>query len=68
MNVTGSLIYKEFVALKEEVSKHKWYESERAGYDIGWAQALMSWTLKHKSQWIKERPNRLKNYNVSNTN
>ena len=55
MNVTKSSIYKEYLALKEEVNKHKWYESERAGRDVGWAQALIDWTVKFKSKWIQER-------------
>lgn len=55
MNVCDTSIYKEFLALKEEVNKHKWYESERVGHDIGWAQALIDWTLKFKSKWVKER-------------
>lgn len=41
--------------MKEEVLKHKWYESEKAGYDIGFLKALMSWTIKHKTKWLKER-------------
>lgn len=55
MDITKTLLYKEFLALKEEVFKHKWYESERAGRDIGWAQALIDWTLKYKTKWIQER-------------
>lgn len=55
MDIKNTLLYKEFLALKEEVHKHKWYESERAGYDVGWAQALIDWTLKFKSKWIQER-------------
>lgn len=55
MNVCESSIYKEYLALKEEVNKHKWYESERAGRDIGWAQALIDWTIKFKSKWVSER-------------
>lgn len=55
MNIEGTSLYKEFLAQREEIMKHKWYESERAGKDIGWAQALIDWTLKFKSKWIKER-------------
>ena len=55
MNVKESSIYKEYLALREEVNKHKWYESERAGKDVGWAQALIDWTFKFKSKWVKER-------------
>jgi hypothetical protein len=55
VNVKESSIYKEYLALREEVNKHKWYESERAGKDVGWAQALINWTFKFKSKWVKER-------------
>ena len=55
MDIKKTLIYKDFLALKEEVIKHKWYESERAGHDVGWTQALMNWTMKFKSKWIRDR-------------
>lgn len=55
MNIVHTSLYQEFLALKEEVLKHKWYESEKAGRDIGFAQALMNWTCKYKSQWIQNR-------------
>jgi hypothetical protein len=55
VKVTDTSLYKEFLAMKEEVMKHKWYESEKAGYDIGFARALMDWTIRFKTQWIKNR-------------
>lgn len=55
MNIKDTSFYKEFQALKEEVLKHKWYESERAGHDVGFSQALIDWTVKFKSKWMKER-------------
>jgi len=55
VNIESTSLYKEFLAQKEEIMKHKWYESERAGRDIGFARALIDWTLKFKSKWIKER-------------
>lgn len=58
MNVKESSIYKEFLALKEEVNKHKWYESEKAGKDVGWSQAVIDWTFKFKSKWLKEHRNK----------
>lgn len=65
MNIKNTSLYKEFLDLKEEVNKHKWYESERAGKDIGWAQALIDWTLKFKSNWIRERKEKLQIKNNS---
>ena len=32
---------------KEEILAHKWYESERAGHDVGWELALQDWINKH---------------------
>jgi hypothetical protein len=48
-------IYREFLAMKEEIYKHKWYESERAGRDVGFAYALIDWTMKFKNKWILSR-------------
>jgi hypothetical protein len=44
--------------MREEIDKHKWYESERQGKDVGFTYALFDWTMKFKSQWLKERKNR----------
>jgi len=54
VNIQDTSFYKEFMAQREEIMKHKWYESERAGRDIGFGQALIDWTLKFKSKWMKE--------------
>jgi hypothetical protein len=55
MNIGETSLYKEFLAQREEIMKHKWYESERAGHDVGFAYALMNWTIKFKTNWFKER-------------
>jgi hypothetical protein len=49
----NSLLYRHAVAQHEEILKHKWYESEKAGYDIGLARAKTDWTVRHRSQWLK---------------
>ena len=33
--VKNSVLYKEFLAEREEILRHKWIESEKAGKDIG---------------------------------
>ena len=48
-----SSLYRQFQAEREEILKHKWYESERAGHDIGFERALTDWTIKHRSRWLK---------------
>ena len=47
-----SLLYRQFQAEREEVLKHKWIESEKAGHDIGLERATTDWILKHRSQWL----------------
>ena len=32
--------------MKESIEEHKWYESEKAGYDIGWEKASIDWLVK----------------------
>jgi len=53
--VTNSTLYKEFQAEREEILKHKWIESEKAGRDIGFERALTDWIIKHRSNWRKTR-------------
>jgi hypothetical protein len=50
-----SLLYREFQAEREEVLRHKWIESEKAGHDIGLERAMTDWILKHRSQWLKAK-------------
>ena len=53
--VKNSVFYKEFVAEREEILKHKWIESEKAGKDIGFEKALLDWMVKHRSNWREKR-------------
>ena len=50
-----SALYKEFLAEREEILRHKWLESEKAGHDIGFERALLDWIVKHRSHWRRER-------------
>jgi hypothetical protein len=51
----NSVLYKEFLAEREEILKHKWIESEKAGKDIGFEKALLDWIVKHRSNWRAKR-------------
>jgi hypothetical protein len=51
----NSSLYREFRAEREEILKHKWIESEKAGRDIGFEQALTDWIIKHRASWRKTR-------------
>jgi hypothetical protein len=53
--VRKSSLYREFEAEKEEIMKHKWIESQKAGRDIGFERALTDWIIKHRSKWRKSR-------------
>jgi len=51
----NSSLYREFQAERDEILKHKWIESEKAGHDIGFERALTDWIVKHRSKWRKTR-------------
>ena len=51
----NSSLYREFQAEREEILRHKWIESEKAGRDIGFEQALTDWIIRHRSSWRKNR-------------
>jgi len=53
--VKNSSLYQEFLAEREEILKHKWIESEKAGKDIGFERALTDWIVKHRGKWRRSR-------------
>jgi hypothetical protein len=53
--VMNSALYREFLAERDEILRHKWLESEKAGYDIGFERALLDWIVKHRSSWRQSR-------------
>lgn len=46
-----SSLYREFLVEREEILRHKWLESEKAGHDIGFERALLEWIIRYRSQW-----------------
>ena len=67
--VKNSTLYKEFLAEREEILRHKWVESEKAGHDIGFEHALLDWIIKHRSAWLEHRKEQLKaeEFRIPNT-
>ena len=55
LSITDTLIYKEFFAEKQEILRHKWIESEKAGNDIGFNKALVDWIVNHRANWRRYR-------------
>jgi len=53
--VKNSVLYKEFLAEREEILRHKWLESEKIGHDIGFEKALLDWIVKFRSSWREKR-------------
>ena len=54
----NSSVYREFLAERNEILKHKWLESEKVGNDIGFEKALLDWIQKHRSNWRNFRKNK----------
>ena len=42
----------------EEINRHKWLESEIAGYDIGFEAAAEDWLKKHAAVWVAYHANK----------
>jgi len=63
--VTNSVLYKEFLAERDEILRHKWIESEKVGRDIGFEKALLDWILKYRSSWRSSRARSLKEQNTA---
>lgn len=51
----NSTLYREFLAERDEILRHKWIESEKYGRDIGFEKALLDWMLKHRTPWRQAR-------------
>ena len=51
----NSTLYREFQAERDEILRHKWIESEKAGHDIGFERALTDWIMKYRAKWRKTR-------------
>ncbi len=49
--IKRSSLYQEFLAEREEILRHKWLESEKAGHDIGFERALLDWIRNHRDGW-----------------
>lgn len=58
-SLSQSKFYNEFLAEREEILKHKWIESEKAGHDIGFERALLDWVMNHRDKWRASRREKL---------
>lgn len=55
--VRNTLLVRRWESMKHEILLHKWYESERAGHDIGWERAAVDWLVRHgcRSRSVRSR-------------
>ncbi len=53
--IQRSSLYQEFLAERDEILRHKWLESEKAGRDIGFERALLDWIRNHRDGWRHSR-------------
>jgi hypothetical protein len=54
----STLLFRQWESIKHEILLHKWYESEKAGYDIGWERASVDWMIRYGPAAVKERSDR----------
>ena len=59
--ITENTVYREFLLERDEILRHKWIESEKRGYDIGFERALVEWITRYRSDWRKYK-NRINIY------
>lgn len=50
-----STSYREFIADREDLMRHKWLLSERAGADVGLEAALLDWVDHRRAAMRKQR-------------
>jgi len=61
----------------EEINKHKWFQSEQAGTDIGFEQAAQDWINRYAKEWMRanhfsfssasQRPTKIKSGKLKRT-
>lgn len=46
--------YAQYLAERDEILRHKWLESEKAGHDVGFELALIDWIRHHRAAWREQ--------------
>lgn len=44
--VKNTLLFRQWDNMKKEILLHKYYESQKAGHDIGWDRAAIDWMIR----------------------
>lgn len=53
-NLASQSLYERFLAIRENVLRHKWLMSEEAGEDVGFETALVDWMENHLDEGAEE--------------
>ena len=53
--VEESVLYKEFLAEREEILRTNGSRAKKPDHDIGFEKALLDWIVKHRSYWRTQR-------------
>lgn len=54
--VMNTRLFRQWEDIKREIQLHKWYESEKAGHDIGWERASVDWMIRYGRKLSKNMP------------
>ena len=46
--------------VKKEIERHKWLESEKAGFDIGFNKAAEDWLNRFSDAWMSQNLSQVK--------
>ncbi|MFH0982920.1 MAG: hypothetical protein V2A79_15470 [Planctomycetota bacterium] len=44
--VRKTLLFRRWEKIRRDIEAHKWLESEKVGYDIGWDRAAVDWLVR----------------------
>ena len=47
--------YRDYLAERDEILRHKWILSEAAGLDVGFEAALLDWVSSTRTAWRRTR-------------
>lgn len=57
--IEKSRYYQIYLLEKKAVDTHKWYLSEKFGYDVGYNYARWDWDMRFRKMWLAEIKNQL---------
>ncbi|MBN1869570.1 MAG: hypothetical protein JW847_03220 [Candidatus Omnitrophica bacterium] len=52
----------------EEINRHRWIESEKAGFDIGFERASVDWLERFSAAWMQYHMPKRKNSSKTSNN